>query len=291
MLKLEIGDTIGLCAPCSHILPEELIKVKEFFEGKNIKVITSTNILNRERFCAGTDEERASDLMELWHNKEIKVIFALRGGYGSIRILDKLDYDFISSNPKIFCGFSDATAINLALFKKANLLSYSGAFLIRDIDENLTIKSLINASLFNPSNTIISGNTLITGMAQGKLLGGNLSILCSMIGTHYLPDFKDKILVIEEVGEKFYKIDRLVQQLRLSGIFEEIKGLIIGKFYKCQEGTLGDGTIKDILDDIKNYINCPAIFDFDYSHNEDRYILPIGKECSLDAEKCEIKIK
>lgn len=291
MFKLETGDIIGLCAPCSHILPEELTKVKEFFEDKNIKVITSTNILNRDRFCAGTDEERASDFMELWQSKDIKAIFALRGGYGSIRILDKLDYDFISRNPKIFCGFSDATAINLALFNMANLFSYSGAVLIRDIDENLTIKPLIKTSLFNPSNTIVSGNTLITGTAQGKLLGGNLSILCSMIGTPYLPDFKDKILIIEEVGEKFYKIDRLVQQLRLSGIFKEIKGLIIGKFYKCQEGTLGDGTIKDILDDIKKYINCPAIFDFDYSHNEDRYILPIGKECVLDAEKCEIKIK
>ena len=236
---LESGDSIGLVAPSGPVTREQLKPAIRYFADNGHPVRESNHLYACDRYLAGSDEDRISDIHAMFSDPEIKAIVAARGGYGSARILDRLDYDLIRENPKVLTGFSDTTALQLAIYTKTGLISYSGFMPKIDFENrNLggeTENSLWNAIRDSHFDRVSDLQILKPGSARGELLPGCLSIIVSMLGTSYLPSLEDKILVLEDVNEDNYKLDRMLTQLRLSGILDQLSGLIFGQFTSDDE--------------------------------------------------------
>lgn len=288
MSLLNIGDTIGIIAPSAGQQNKDLTQALTYFQNLGLKVKNATNLTNQYRYMAGTDIERSQNINEMFADKNIKALFCIRGGAGSTRILDMLDYNTIKNNPKPIIGLSDSTALQNALFTQTGNQSLTGFLPLYDFN-NKEIDSLVDSSLKNAlfSNTheIISGKCFINGSASGIMVGGCLSVFCYLCGTPYFPDLDGKILLLEDVGEKTYKIDLMLNQLKQQKNFNKLKGIIFGKFANCPISSPEDGDIEDCIKDFANGLNIPIITDFDYGHIPSRHILPLGTSASLSAEK------
>jgi muramoyltetrapeptide carboxypeptidase len=220
-------------------------------------------------------------------DKEVKLIICLRGGYGSSRLLDKIDYNIIRNNPKIFCGYSDITALQNAFLHKTGLVTFAGPMagvdFYKDVnpftEENfwktVTVNDIIKIS--SPSGEKIQ--SLNKGAAEGRLIGGNLSLFSSMTGTDYLPDPENKILLLEEVDEPPYRIDRMLNQLRLAGILPKMNGIIMGGFTGCVETdpTKKSLTLNEVMEDyfITNF-HSPVVYNLSHGHLINNLTIPIG---------------
>lgn len=291
---LKPGDTIGLITPSSP-MPEGRLELGiQYLEQKGFKTKVGRYVHEASRFLAGSDQERAQDVMDFFCDPDIHAIMATGGGYGSQRILPFLDTQKIKSNPKWLVGFSDTTALQLGLLSQAGIASCTG-FTFRDLErpilDPLIEKTLMNC-LTDQDFEINEGVTVVPGVAQGPLIGGNLDCLCALIGTPYQPNFKKSILLIEEVWAEPYKIDSMLSQLDLSGIFHDVAGLIWGSFEQCDAHHFSDrdGTVDDIISEWSQRIGIPCIKDFPYGHQNRRYVLPLGKDVLLDAENVMLKI-
>lgn len=246
---------------------------------------------NQERFLAGIDEVRADDIMWAFIDKSIDAIMTLRGGYGSARILDKIDYKFIAKHKKPLFGFSDATALQLALWKKSKLVSYSGM-------QASFLQDKINTGLDKTFEAILKGKKiswqglipLTKGKTTGRLVGGTLTLINSLIGTPYEPNFKKAILVLEDVGEDPYRIDRMLTQLRLSGIFDKISGVVLGDWHNCISKDQSDGDIDTVLSEHFCSLSIPVVKGFPYGHGVKGTIFPIGAKARLNATKGILEI-
>ncbi len=289
------GDTIGLISPASPVW--DTIKISNsvtYLESLGYKVICGKNIYKKYGFLAGTDTERADDINSMFGNDQVNAIFCLRGGYGSGKLLNLLDYGLIRANPKIFVGYSDITALHLALYKKCKLITYSGPMPAVDFQEPVdeySISHLLNLisskEKFKSFDYDLQNTNIIAdGKATGQLLGGNLSILASQIGTPFLPNFKHAILFLEEIEEAPYRVDRMLNQLELSGILNIISGVILGAFTNCTESNPGKPTLS--LEEIfQNYflkLNIPVIAGFPHGHIQKFRTLPLGSPTTLDTE-------
>ncbi len=233
--KLQKGDLIGIISPASSVDdPGKLEKSVSYLEKLGYKVKIGGNVGKVNGYLAGTDKERVDDLHSMFSDKNVKAVFCLRGGYGAARLLDKIDYKIIKNHPKIFVGYSDISAIQLAIFYKAGLITFAGPMPgvdfydeVSPFTEEMFWKLLTSPKKFgrfnNPDNENIL--SLNSGSASGRVVGGNLSVISGLIGTEYLPDLKDKILLIEEIGEMPYRIDRMLNQFRLSKMLMELKEL------------------------------------------------------------------
>lgn len=285
---LTAGDTIGLVTPSSPMMSGRLEAGIAYLEGKGFKIKVGRHVHDANRFMAGTDQDRAQDIMDFFLDSSVKAIMATGGGYGSQRILPLLDYDVISKHSKWVTGFSDTTALQTGLLKKAGVVSCTG-FVFRDLD-NPPVDSLIDktlmACLSGKSYQIEEGVSLRAGIAKGPLIGGNLACISVLMGTPFQPDFKDSVLLLEEVWSEPYKIDSMLSQLELAGVFNQISGLIFGQFERCdpQHFPDRDGTVDDIINEWSNRICVPCIKEFPYGHGDRRCVLPIGKKVVLDAE-------
>ena len=288
------GDCIGIVSPSAYVPKNGLEIVTKYFEDKGFKVKLSKNVFKEERFIAGTDAERSSDLMEMFTDPEIKLILVSRGGYGSTRLLDKLDYDIIKKNPKPLVGFSDTTGLQMGLLAQANLPSLTGMMGFIDFETG-KLDPIIEESFWN----LINGKPVKTnnfdvlrhGKTEGILIGGCLALISDIVGTKYLPSFKDAILLIEEVREEPYRVDRKLTQLRLAGILDQVSAIIWGEFKDCTAKNKRDGTIEQVVDEFSSYVNCPVIKNFHYGHGDSRLVLPIGGKIKLDTKDsvyCEI---
>lgn len=300
--KLNKGDTIGIIAPsspyrplCKESLNYELNNIKKTIEGFGYKVkMGKTCYLSYKGYLAGADEDRAKDIEIMFLDKNIDAILCLRGGYGTPRILDKINYDIIKSNPKIFIGYSDITALHIAFNQYCNLVTFHGimastvpnweeftynSFMnMLDMKTHLVLKNPINEELY----------TLVEGSASGIIIGGNLSLIVSTIGTNYEINTKDKILFIEEVGETIYKIDRMLTQLELSGKFNDCRGIIFGDFEDCNKEREEDYDLYDLLlDKVKKY-NKPCVYNLQSGHCTPMISIPLGVKCKLDATNKQI---
>lgn len=281
---------IGLITPSSPCYELKNIDiVRQWFKGNGYNVVLSDNFNAKNRFLAGTDNERADDIHRFFANKNIDIIVCFRGGYGSERILDLLDYDLISQNKKPFLGFSDSTALQLALYKKSNLISFSGLCPATDIDDNGKMDLLLSSS-FHLWQEKKSMDIELKYFQQkpppsdisGTLIGGTLSILEQLIGTPYLPDMQNTILFIEDVHEDVYKIDRMLTHLRLSGILDKVSGLVFGNFKNCYAEDKNDGTLSEVIFDLsKRMPNLHIWTGLPYGHTKSRIILPIGSTASI----------
>jgi muramoyltetrapeptide carboxypeptidase len=233
--SIKKGDTLGLIAPSSPLFPGLLESAIAYFEKEGYKIKVGKNIHKAELFSAGTDEERAQDIMAFFSDPAVSALITTNGGACSIRTLPLLDYEIIKNNPKPIIGYSDATALQLGIYAKTGCMSFTG-FNCSDI-KNGTIEPRILSTLVhclnNESYTIQGGSTVNQGRVTAPLIGGNLMCLLNLMGTAYQPDYSNKILFIEDVGIEPYIIEGMFSQLYVAGIFEQAAGLIIGTFSDC----------------------------------------------------------
>ena len=245
---LLVGDTIAFCAPSGFLDSVRMSLAKTRLEEKGFYIVREDSIYRRWGYLAGTDAQRASELMSYFKDKSVRAIFPGTGGYGSTRILSMLDYDIIKSNPKIFIGFSDITALHIAFNQLANLITFHtpnpmyGLGSKKGLDP---ISELYFWSLLMNSNDYtyeipfdlygdsLKVQTMVPGIASGKLVGGNLSLICSTMGSVYEAETRGSILFIEDVGEAPYRIDRYLSELKLAGKLDLVNGIIIGRFSSC----------------------------------------------------------
>lgn len=292
-VKLNKGDKVGVISPSSAAEEKYIEAGVEYLKEQGYQPIYTRNLFKQDRFLGGRDVERADDIMDCFMDDEIKAIFTARGGYGSMRVLDKLDYDVIRENPKAIIGFSDTTALHMGINAKTGLVGYSGISLGFDFKVAKGLAKQNKKSLSNllehKSFEVKGGKCQIEGQAEGRLLGGCLAVFVYLLGTEYCPDFTDSILLIEDVDEEPYAIDRMLQQLRLAGVFDKVRGVVFSKFTNCESKDIHDGTIEQVIDDICSNLKVPVIRDFPYGHVKERYSLPLGAVVKIDAEKATLK--
>ncbi len=281
-------DVIGLITPSSPMGAGRLDLGLEYLKAKGFKVKVGTHVKDGARFLAGTDEHRAKDIMDFFRDPEVKAIMATAGGYGSQRLLPLLDYDVIRANPKPIIGFSDTTALQLGVFKKTGLVSYTG-FTFRDLDTPDGINPLIDETLMNcligENYTITEGVVMQSGAAEGCLVGGNLALTTALMGTPYEPDFLGNILLIEDVFSEPFMVDCRLSQLHLAGVFDRVSAVIFGEFVECHaiHNPDRDGTIDDVIDEWASRMHVPCIKEFPYGHGVRRCVLPLGGRVRLAA--------
>lgn len=295
--KLKNGDLIGIISPASPAENPMLIEQGvRYIEGLGYRTILGKNVGKEKGYLAGTDEERVEDIHEMFSQKKVKAIFCLRGGYGAFRLLDKIDYKLIKNNPKIFVGFSEITALQMAFLNKANLVTFAGPMVLPNFSVEISsfteenFWSMITSSKKNrkiilaESEAIFENNSMT---ASGTIIGGNLAVFSALIGTAFLPDVKSKILLLEEISEPPYKIDRMLNQLRLNYVFEEVKAIILGNFLDCHEADTSKKTLllSDVLVDYFKSLNIPIIQNFPFGHSQKIITLPMGTKVKIDLRK------
>ena len=295
--RLKSGDLIGLISPASS--PHDLTRINksvEYLEKIGYKVEVGKNVGLVNGYLAGSDKQRLEDLHDMFRNKNVKAVFTLRGGYGSARLLDKIDYTLIKNNPKIFVGYSDINALQMAFYTKCGLITFAGPMAAVDFYDEI---SPFTEELFwrivssdkkigrieNPNKEKIF--VLNKGRAEGRLLGGNLSILTSLMGTDYFPKLKDSILYFEEINEPPYRIDRMFNHLRLSKMLKGIRGIILGRFVDCYETDTEKATLtlNEVVLDYFNSVKMPVVYNFKHGHIKDNITLPYGIKCVLNASR------
>ena len=295
--RLKKNDLIGIVSPASA--PDDIVSIEngvKYLERIGYRVEVGKNAALSNGYLAGSDDKRLDDLHYMFSKKEVKAIFCTRGGYGSPRLLDKIDYNIIKKNPKIFVGYSDITALQMAFYNKVGLVSFAGPMVAVDFQNEI---SAFTEEMFW---TIVTSNKklgrvnlpneeklfqLHGGQAKGRVIGGNLSIIISLIGTQYLPDFKDKILILEEIAELPYRIDRMFNQLRLNRVFSKVNGIILGAFKDCNEHdpmkkafSLGE-VISEYLQNLK----IPVVYNFKHGHIKDNITIPFGTMVRINASR------
>jgi len=300
--RLKPGDTIGIISPASS--PDDLTKINSgvsYLEKLGYRVEVGKNVGSQEGYLAGSDSQRLADLHYMFKNKQIKAIFSIRGGYGSGRLLDKIDYKLIRNNPKIFVGYSDINALQLAFFAKAGLITFAGPMVAVDFHDEVsafteevfwrTITSNKKiGKLLNPRKEKFY--VLNKGRATGRILGGNLSLLNSLMGTEYLPKLKDAILLLEDIHEAPYRIDRMLNQLRLTKILKQIRGVILGHFVDCVESdpTKQTFTLNEVIVEYFQDQKMPVLYNVKHGHIKDNITIPYGIKCVLNASRAYIEI-
>lgn len=301
--KLKKGDTIGIVAPAGNIRNlAQIEKVKCYFNKKGYKVKISQGLYETDRYLAGEDKLRASELMKFFLDDEVNAIVCARGGYGTYRILDMLDYDLIRKNPKIFVGYSDITALHSAIAKKSNLVTFHGPLALSDfgVDEvdEYTEKVFFDILEKNDESSYIYKNTenytcINKGQANGELFAGNLTVLCGLLGTPYFPELKNKILILEEIAEPLYKIDRMLTQLKLSGVLQQVKGILFANFTDMPDFEDEETKTKEIckfISEVLSDFTIPMGYGFPASHAKKKATLPVGRDCIFCADNHTLEI-
>ena len=291
---LLVGDTIAFCATSGFLDSVRMSLAKTRLDEKGFHIIREDSIYRRWGYLAGTDAQRASELMSYFKDKSVRAIFPGTGGYGSTRILSMLDYDIIKSNPKIFIGFSDITALHIAFNQLANLITFHtpnpmyGLGSKKGLDP---ISELYFWSLLMNSNDYtyeipfdlygdsLKVQTMVPGIASGKLVGGNLSLICSTMGSVYEAKTMGSILFIEDVGEAPYRIDRYLSELKLAGKLDLVNGIIIGRFSRRETEAPDRSTdfqMHQVFQQYFSKMKVPVIFNFPSGHGSKNVSLPLG---------------
>ncbi|MFH1122630.1 MAG: LD-carboxypeptidase [Pseudomonadota bacterium] len=282
--RLNRGDRIGVIAPAGPVNQPEILPGITLLESLGFEVHGSPHLYERQGYLAGDDPSRLNDLHAMVRDERVKAILCARGGFGTLRILDKINFDLIRENPKIIVGYSDITALLLAIHKETGLITFHGPVL-RDLgkNENRNLEAFLRlVSSEAPTTLDLQGGRVIRGgEATGVLLGGNLSLICHLLGTRFMPSLEGALLFIEEKGEPLYRLDRMLTHLRLSGQLKGCAGLIAGSFEECGDLPSIDLLLKDSLSDL----DIPMIAGLQAGHGEANFPLPIGVRATLDTER------
>lgn len=295
---LKAGDTVAIVAP-SGILKNREYEVKQavdLLKSWGLHAVVGKHVFSKANHFAGTDNERCEDLQNAMDNPKISAIWCARGGYGTVRILDKLDYTKFKVNPKWVIGYSDITALHNQLHNEGfeSLHALMCVSLTKDLSAIKATISTFKAALFGmPEGYTLEGsNYNKVGEASGQLVGGNLTMLHTMLGSDTSIDTSGKILFIEEIGEYKYHIDRMLQSLKRAGYFNNCKGVIVGDMSKLRKNTTLWGTSIEqlILDALSDY-DFPIAFNMPAGHEKDNRALVLGKTIMLKVEKDQTSIR
>ncbi len=299
---LNKGDKVAIIAPASPSNLSEVSAMVKTMNNIGVECEIGDTVKNPKKnklsYLSTNDKVRSDEFMHYINRKDIKGIFCARGGYGIMRILDKLDYEEIKNNPKIILGFSDITALLIAIYNKCNIVTYHGPVASSDLNQfSLNyLLPLINKNSYKDSIVYESENikSIIKGNSKGKLIGGNLTMINSLLGTPYEINTDDSILFLEEIHEEPYKVDRLLTQLRLSGKFDKCKGIVIGKFdylnTRLASTPRFSATSIEVFKDIFSNFQYPIIYGVPFGHMKNKITLPLGLNCEISDNKKEIKI-
>ncbi|NVJ87683.1 MAG: LD-carboxypeptidase [Algoriphagus sp.] len=297
--SLKKGDMVGLISPSAATADRmQFTFAKEAMEALGFQVKLGANLMNRRGYLAGTDEERAADLNSMFADPEVKAVICIRGGSGAARILPLIDYKLIQKNPKPILGYSDITALHQAIYSQTGLISFHGpngtgswnSFNVKQFEQLFFKQELVQ---FQNEQTkgddlVIKSNriqTLHSGIAKGRILGGNLTVLTTLSGTPYFADFKNAILFIEDIGEDPYRIDRMMSTLKLNGTLDQIKGFIFGQCNDCEPGGgYGSLTVDQVLDDYILPLKIPAYSGAMIGHISKQFIVPHGALVEMNAD-------
>ncbi len=298
--KIGPGARIGLIAPASYANETKIRKAMSNLESLGLKVVEGKYLREENGFIAGNDGERVEDIHSMFRRKDIDGIWCVRGGYGTTRMLEMLDYDLIRSHPKVFVGYSDITALHQAFYTQAGLVSFHGPVASSDFTD-YSIEG-IKAALFEgdynygiepvtqPADDEESYEIIHSGKATGRVVGGNLSLLSALCGTIYMPDLAGKIVFIEDVGEASYRIDRMLVQLIQAAKLKEAAGIVFGNFTNCgpEEGST-DQTVSEVILDHFSSLEIPVTKGYSIGHISNQATLAVGMMAELDADSGVIR--
>ena len=303
--RLTQGDTVAMVGPASAtFLRMELDIARESLEALGLQVRLGEHLRDRHGYLAGNDRARAADINQFFADPSIRAVLPIRGGWGSSRLLPYLDFDTIRRNPKIVLGYSDITALLLAIQARANLVTFHGPNGMGRWDAwsvDFVRRVLFNAEAVTFENPRTKGEflaqtedrtqTIVPGVARGRLLGGNLTVLTAMLGSPYLPSWDGCILFLEDVNEDLYRIDRMLTSLSLAGVLRKIRGFVFGTCDECEPGEgYGSLTLEEVLDDHIRPLNVPFWRGAMIGHSIPQFTLPVGMEVEVDAARGAIRM-
>jgi len=304
--RLKNGDTIALVTPGSYITEQEKEESINNLRSLGFNVTYSDRLMQKNGFFSAADEERAADLNEMFERKDVQGIMCARGGYGCARILPYLDFELIEDNPKVLIGFSDVTALQYAIIKNSNLITFHGPVSISTFS-SFSINNFRNV-LLNPTYELELENSktgnnynpygitvIADGKAEGELVGGNLSIVVSLIGTEYDFDFSDKIVFLEEFLEEPYRVDRMLTQLIQAVKFENAAGIALGVFKMCEPNKTNPAfkesfSLMEVLKERLENLGIPVVYGLSFGHIADKFTLPFGGKAELNSETKQLKL-
>lgn len=283
---LKRGDLVRIIAPASHFDRERFNRgVRVLEQELGFRTAWRDDLFTQQRFLAGDDSRRAAELHDAFNDSEARAVFCARGGYGSARILRRLDSAVFRDHPKVLMGFSDVTALLLWMQRHAGLVVFHGPMVtgrmsdgLSDADRDALIRTL---SRPEPAGLLGQGATLVEGEAEGPLVGGSLAMLAAGVGTPYEPDTEGSILFLEDVGEKPYRLDRMLRQLLQAGLLDDVAGLALGDFVGCDNPADPENDAAAILEDFARELAVPCVAQLPFGHGESNRVVPLGVRARL----------
>jgi muramoyltetrapeptide carboxypeptidase len=303
------GDTVGLITPATEVPdPDRLALAERTISYFKLRMKRGRNVGRRFGTYRESLAARLDDLHAMFRDPEVKAVFCIRGGYASAHLLDRIDYDLIRRNPKIFLGYSDITTMHLAINKNSRLVTFHGPIVLsrftdytqqyfrKALFETAPIGKVTNPPDSNELRPAHSLRTIVAGTASGPLIGGNLSLISTTLGTPYEIETRGRILFLEDVEEQAYSIDRMLTHLRLAGKFDGVAGVIWGECQDCgprdfQPSTVLPFTVGEVVDNILGTLKVPVLSGLTIGHTNDQLTLPLGVAATLDASAGTLEIK
>jgi muramoyltetrapeptide carboxypeptidase len=285
--RLSPGDLIGIAAPAGPFDVGKFEKGVAVIKEMGFEVLVPENLQQPDRYLAGSDTHRASLLSDLFNTAEVKGIICARGGYGSLRILDLIDYDLLRHHPKIFLGFSDISALIAAITTRSRLVAFHGPNITTLGQASpITKASFYGAATSDQPLDVRPGNPRVIspGKASGMVSGGNLATLCHLLGTPYSPTYREHLFVVEDTSEAPYKIDRMLFQMKMAGCFQGISGVVLGSFDDCGEYEAICDIVRALFEDMQ----IPILGGFDIGHADENMTIPMGIQATLDTDQGEL---
>ncbi len=301
--RLKKNSLIGLVTPGSPVTRQLLETTIKKLESLGFRVYFKDSVLDEYGFLAGKDEDRAAEVMHMFSDKKVDALFCVRGGYGTIRILDLLDYETIRQNPKPLIGYSDITALHTALFRKTGLVSFHS--LMGESDFNDFAVNSFRDVLMDPkaryrypylreknteTNPEFDRYTINPGQAEGILAGGNISVIDSLTGTEYEPDFEGKIAYLEEIDEKTYRVDKMLFHLLSVTNLKKAAGMVLGVFKNCNVNEKPTLSLKQVLDDLLKPLDMPVSYGLPFGHIDHKITIPFGIRAKMDAHRNSLEL-
>jgi muramoyltetrapeptide carboxypeptidase len=304
--RLGPGSRVALVAPAGPLLElDDRARGEELCRALGFEPVLAPNAGSRYGYLAGTDEQRLGDLNAALRDPKVDAVWCLRGGYGMTRILHGVDFEAIERRPKAVIGYSDITALINAISRRSGVVAFHGPMSRSSLTPfsrwhfDRVLSNLSEAGqlgrIAQPADVLVPReNRIVTlegGVAEGKLVGGNLTLIQALIGTPFLPDLDDVILFIEDVGEDLYSVDRMLAHLRMIGALSKLRGVIVGRFTEMKRGT-DDGALgfDEVLGTYLLPLRIPVAYGFPLGHIDDQWTLPIGVRARLDASAGEVEI-
>lgn len=293
---LKKGDTIGIVCPAGYMPLEKIETCIQTLQQWGYKVKTGHTLGNQFNYFSGTDEERLNDLQEMINNDDVKAILCARGGYGTVRIIDRISFKKLRKTPKWIIGYSDITVLHMHVYKKTGIASLHSPMAAAFNDKEHTneyVLSLKKALSGKKAKYVCESHLYNhTGSATAELAGGNLSILAHLIGTPSDVDTKGKILFIEDIAEYIYNVDRLLHQLKRSGKLQNLAALIVGSFTDMKETSIPYGKdVYSVIHEMVQQYDYPVCFNFPAGHQKENYALKIGVEYNLKVGKSKVQLR